>query len=367
MRREVIMPRMGQSMEEGTLLRWLKKSGETVARGEHLAEIETDKSTVEVEALVGGRLIELCVEEGVTVPIGTVIAVVEDGLPAESTGSQDPPPSRNLPERLDVSPVARRLARERGVDLRKVQGTGPDGRIVKEDVLRLSPESSAAKGARVERLGPVRAAVARRVAQSRSTVPHFSVSVDVAASPMLRLKEELADERVTLNDIIVKACAVALDGFGRLNATYSDGTITLREEVDCAIAVATRDGLLAPVVRGCRVLTLRSLSEQSRTLIERARQGVLRPQELEGGSFTVSNLGMLGVRSFEPVINIPQTAILAIGTVRTEARFDEAGRVVPFPVLTVTCVADHRATDGEEVARFLTELRRVCEQPETLR
>jgi len=435
MRKEVTMPRMGQSMDEGRVLHWLKEIGAEVKRGEVIAEIETDKAVVEMEAFVTGTLVEIVVPVGELVPTGTVIAYIDDGRPEPEPVSSTPAPAKpaetfasTVPvdegkpnrrgKRVNASPVASRLADEHGVDLTQVKGTGPDGRIVKADVEACLAQREASRPARVNaspvakrlaegrgvdltqvkgtgpggRIGKadveawleaqhqgvptpgaevvervsfskIKQTTARRMAESKATAPHFYVSMDIEMTQALALRDSLKaqGQEVSINDLILKATALALTRYPHLNATFAGAEIHVHPHVNLAVAVALDDGLITPIIHNCESLSLTEIATAAKQVVERARAGRLRPDDLEGGTFTVSNLGMFGVKHFEAIINPPQAAILTAGMVRRVPVFDACDRVVPAQTLTATVSADHRVTDGAEVARFLKKLQDILE------
>jgi pyruvate dehydrogenase E2 component (dihydrolipoamide acetyltransferase) len=435
MRKEVAMPRMGQSMDEGRVLRWLKEIGAEVKRGEAIAEIETDKAVVEMEAFVTGTLVEIVVPEGELVPTGAVIAYIDDGQPEAEPAAATPTPSKPsrprgpsaTPEaekpvrpvtRINASPVAKRLAGELGIDLGQVAGTGPGGRIVKADVKRYSAQRKAERPARVnaspvakrlaeERgvdlaqvkgtgpggrigkadvkawleaqrkdvstpetegvkhvsLSKIKQTTARRMTESKATAPHFYVSMDIEMRQALALRDWLQAQRqeVSINALILKATALALTRYPHLNATFAGDELHVHPHVNLALAVALDDGLITPVIHSCESLSLIEMAAAAKQVVERARTGRLHPQDLDGGTFTVSNLGMFGIKHFEAIVNPPQAAILTAGAVRRVPVFDALDRIVPAQVLTATVSADHRVTDGAEVAQFLHELKATLE------
>lgn len=409
MRIDVPMPRLGQSMEEGRVLRWLKDVGATVKRGEPLVEIESDKANVEIEAQTSGTLASRLVAEGEVAAVGVAIAVIDDGVAAPAPARVNASPlarrlaeehgidltqltgsgpdgrigkedierqlaarrSAERPARVNASPVAKRLAEEHGVDLGQLTGTGPDGRIGKEDVLAwvaarqpapaVEPASEslpAAPTAPRRALSRMRQTIARRMTHSKATVPHFYVSMDLDMSRALALRDSLKarGHAVTVNDVVLKATALALAQHPALNAALDGDAIVTYPQIDLALAVAVDDGLLTPVLHGCEALSLKAIAVAAQALVERARTGRLQPEDLQGGTFTVTNLGMFGVKQFEAIVNPPQAAILALGVVRREPAFDEQDRVVVAQRLTATLSADHRVTDGAEAARFLRTL-----------
>src|SRR3984885_369575 len=341
---EVIMPRLSDSMEEGTIVRWLKQEGDAVTLGEPLAEVETDKATVTFEAEADGTL-EILVAEGETVALGALIARIGDAVPSAPgdavPSAATPASAGNGAERVKASPLARRMAREAGIDLNGLSGSGPGGRIVKADLDAASaattsvpePESApaptpapAARGNKgvvtIEQLSRSQVQIAQRMAESRATVPDFTLSADVDMQQAVALRDQLrrgahgGDVVPSYNDMVVKACAGALREHPRANAAYRDGAFELYERVNVGIAVAAQDSLIVPTVFDADGKTLLDIAREARTLVERVRQRTVTPAELSGATFTVSNLGMYGVASFAAIINPPQAAILAVGELR---------------------------------------------------
>ena len=431
---EVVMPRLSDSMEEGTILQWLKQVGEEVAVGEELVEIETDKANMAYESDVAGTLVEIVAQEGETLPIGSVIAKVGDSDGASAAGSAgpvaagDPPPppvakassgagppatppaeaaEETAPEaparageRPKASPLARRLAKERGVDLGQLVGSGPAGRIVKADVESaaestagiadagarpgpsLSPPGRAgaeqmpeysgpetAKGqVAYEDLSKLQGTVARRMAESKATAPHFYLQAEVDMSRAVEarslLKSAAKEGEVvpSFNDMVVKGCALALREHPRANGAYRDGRFELYSRVNVGIAVAARDSLVVPTVFDADRKGLRQIAADSRALAERVRDGSITPPELSGATFTVSNLGMFGIDSFAAVINPPQAAILAVGAI-TERAVARDGEVTTAHLMSVNLACDHRILYGAEGAEFLARVRTLLEEP----
>jgi pyruvate dehydrogenase E2 component (dihydrolipoamide acetyltransferase) len=467
---EVVMPRLSDSMEEGTILKWLKADGDEVARGDELVEIETDKATMTYEADTAGAL-KIVAQEGETLPIGQVIARIGGGdeaassdgaaveAPAEvahegseptqqaeasGNGSSEapsapapaatveppsaaaapaatpgaPPPSEGNGGRAKASPVARRIAREQGVDLTALRGSGPGGRIVKADVeaaasgaapTAAAPAAAAAPAdaaapaealvpaeapvpAEAQAAAPPRPAVvaeagtakgdvtireltrtqqviARRMAESKATVPEFTISTDVDMEGAVQLRAQLKAATETTggpvpsyNDMVVKASAMALREFPRANGSYKDGQFELYSRVNIGVAVAAQDALVVPTVFDADRKSLGEIARDSRALAERVRAGAVTPPELSGGTFTVSNLGMFGVTEFVAVINPPQAAILAVGKMEPRAvvRDDE---IVARHTMTITLACDHRILYGADAAEFLARIRALLEQP----
>jgi pyruvate dehydrogenase E2 component (dihydrolipoyllysine-residue acetyltransferase) len=413
----VILPRLGQGMESGTIVRWLKSEGESVDRGEPLYELDTDKVTQEVEAEAAGVLLKIVVTEG-EVPVGQTVGFIgEQGeavpeeqaaAPAEEAatvpaGSQEEPEGavRNVPEgsaheeagtvpaeastapaknggRMKASPLARRIARERGVDLAALAGTGPEGRIVAEDVERAAvPSAGAAVPApapaglpsheEVERveLTSVRRTIARRLTEAWQ-VPVFQLH---ASADMTRVNELLArlhqrdeDLRVTVTDVLTKACAAALMLHGEVNARYAEDAILRFPSANVAIAVAAPQGLVVPVIHGAERLRLAEIAAARRDLVSRAREGKLRQEDLADGTFTISNLGMFRVERFTAVLNPPQAAIVAVGAIEDRA-VPVQGEVAIRPMTTLVATFDHRAVDGAPAAEFLQTVKDFLEEP----
>ena len=445
---DVVMPRLSDSMEEGTVLKWLKAVGDEVAVGDELVEIETDKANMVYEAPDAGVLTEIIAEEGATLPIGEVIATVgaagevkekpdspnggpaagavsetdiqKDSIEKETatvsesapaTGSQGPgspasvapPPSPAGVQgdgdgRVKASPIAKRIAVDRGVDLHALAGSGPGGRIVKADVERAAasgapaaapsaaPAAPAAAPAgptagamekpetakgqvEVVELTKLQQTVARRMAESKATAPHFylQAEIDMSAAVAGRKKlKEMAGEGEpvpTFNDMVVKACALALREFPRANGAYRDGRIELYSRVNVGVAVAAQDALVVPTVFDADQKGLRGISSETKALASRVRDGQITPPELSGGTFTVSNLGMYGVSNFHAVINTPQAGILAVGELKAKAVVTEGGEIEAREMMGVTLACDHRILYGSDGALFLKRVRELLEEP----
>ncbi len=357
---ELLMPRLSDSAEEATILSWLKLPGETVVRGEPLVEVETDKSSVVYDAEVDGVLLEVLVDAGQAVRPGTPIARL---------GPSGSPPAagRRTPRRRSpVTPVARRTARELDVSLDGLRGTGPGGRITREDVVAAS--SPRPPGSE---LSSIQRTIARRMAQSRAEIPDFTLNAEIDMTRALELRADLnrlaeGAAGVSVNDFVVRAAAIALREHPRLNSSFADDHVVTRDEVDIGVAVAAADILLVPVIRNADRLSLADIARRSRELAERARNRSLTPDDTTGGTFTVSNLGMFGVASFHAVINPPQAAILAIGAVVRRPVLDDSGAIVPRNVMIVSLSCDHRVVYGLDAAMFLQRLRELLEHPVAL-
>jgi len=424
---EIVMPRLSDTMERGTIARWLVHEGDAVHEGDVLAEIETDKATMELNSYSDGVLLRILVQDGEAAELGAPIALVgaegEDvsgfsaaeanGDAAASAGEGEAPaPSATAVAapaapasdaaapasaggELKASPVARRIASDAGFDLRPLagKGSGPDGRIVRVDVERAlaggappAPAPSAAAAAPAPAPAPARAAapppepdvviepspmlkaVARRMSASKSEVPHFYLQCEIDMGKALALREELNAElaadgvKLTVNDLIVRACALALRDHPQFHRSWVDGKIYQHSAAHVGVAVALDEGLIVPVIRNADSLPLRELAGVARDLVARARSGSLKQTEIEGGTFSVSNLGMLGITSFQAIINPPEPGILAVGSV-VERATGVGGQVVVRPLMTVNLSVDHRAASGADGARLLQTVTRYLEHP----
>jgi pyruvate dehydrogenase E2 component (dihydrolipoamide acetyltransferase) len=425
-------------MQEGTIAHWLKKPGDEVKKGDTLAEIETDKATMELEAYDSGVLEQILVQEGETVPIGQALAVIGTGAGAQKqeqpaagkTGreaqkqeqeqkpeqeataeesaeeqGQDQSAQRGRADTqrkpdeaeagsdgrsIKASPLARRMAEEHNIDLDKIQGTGPGGRIVRDDIedfLEQRPAAGPAapsseapavpaqvgipQDAEIGQLSRMQASIARRLAESKQTIPHFYVSSEVDMTEALVLRQAFnanAGEggiKVSINDLIVKACALALEKFPEFNSSFKDGQFIRYKHVNVGIAVDIPSGLVVPVIRDANIKGVRTIARESKALIEKARTNKLSQADLEGGTFSISNLGMMDVTEFIAVINPPQAAILAVAS--TRKRFVPIdGQPAIRDLMTMTMSADHRIVYGAGVARFLQEVKRLLENPYNL-
>src|SRR4051812_38924092 len=416
---DVVMPRLSDSMEEGTILKWLKAPGDMVARGEELAEIETDKATMTYESDSDGVL-EIVAQEGETLPIGAVIARIGGGgsngapttpaaaaevpaaapAPVPAPDPPKPPPvTPSAGARVKASPLARRIAKERGIDISSLQGSGPGGRIVKADVegtasttqaqpaatpapasapppapapAPVAIETGTAKGdVTATDLSRTQQVIARRMAESRATVPAFTLQAEIDMERCVELRAELkavaaeGDPVPSYNDMVVKASAIALREYPRANGAYKDGRFELYSRVNVGVAVAAQDALVVPTVFDADRKSLREISADTRALAERVRAGAITPPELSGGTFTVSNLGMFGVRNFAAGINPPQEAILAVGELSQRPAVRD-GEVIPRPLMDVTLACDHRILYGADAATFLARIRELLERPVAL-
>jgi pyruvate dehydrogenase E2 component (dihydrolipoamide acetyltransferase) len=407
---EVKLPRLGQGMESGTIVKWLKSEGEAVKKGEALYELDTDKVTQEVEAEATGVLLKIAIREGEVevgrtigfigdkgedVPAGEApssdsrVAPAEDALDsaekpapkpdqgqAASTNGSSAAPETAVPQesggRIKASPLARRIARERGVDISRIRGTGPDGRIVAEDVERAdvqpsSAGSTAAPSGEVESrpLSSVRKTIARRLTEAW-TVPAFQLTVDAdmtrANQLIARYRELNPDVRVTVTDLLTKLCAQALMRHRDMNVQYSEDALLVFPNANVGIAVAAPQGLVVPVVHAADRLTLAQIAAARGDLVSRARDGKLRNEDLQEGTFTISNLGMYGIDQFIAVLNPPQASILAVGATRDQV-VPRDGELEVLPIMTMTLTCDHRAVDGATGADFLRTVKAYVEAP----
>lgn len=421
-----MMPKLSPTMEEGLLSRWLKKEGDRVSMGEPLAEIDTDKATMEMQALTSGVLRKILINEGESAPLGQLIAIVGEPdedisallnkVPAKTsapvavtqpaaaeaqteTAAEKPIAAGNGKQgevvaaassgRLIVSPLAARMAAEAGIDLRSLSGTGPGGRIIKRDieaalgagtrvgeparVAQLSvvrplqqPATIGASPYRDDLLSEMRKTIARRLVTSIGPVPHFFLTSEIEMDRAVEMRRNINDldpeHKLSLNDIIVKVAAAALIQHPQVNASFQDKSIRYYQRADIGVAVAIDDGLITPVVRAADQKTLTQISSEIRALAERARSRKLKPEEYLGATFSISNLGMLGIDEFTAVINPPEAAILAVGAV-TPKPVVRNNEIVVRQMMRVTMSCDHRAIDGATGARFLQTFRKILENP----
>ena len=414
------MPRLSDSMEEGTILKWLVSEGDEVKRGQPIAEIETDKANMTYEVDTDGTISELVASEGDTLAIGEVIARIGEGNgkpkaekkeepkqeeaadePEEEEPQQEPEPepeqratsngqrTSNGGERVKASPVARRMAGEMGVELAQLEGSGPGGRIVKADVEAAAGDGAprteekpreaqpaaqrgeaGAKGeVEYQELTRLQQTVTRRVAESKATAPDFHLvsEVDMSAAVQLRARlKEVADPAPSFNDMVVKAASIALREHPRVNGAYRDGKFELYSRVNVGVAVAGQDALVVPTIFDADTKSLGQIAKDARGLIGKVRDGKITPPEVSGGTFTVSNLGMYGIDSFSAVINPPQAAILTVGALKKKAVADDRGRIVARDMMNLTLVCDHRILYGADGADFLARVRELLESPLSL-
>jgi pyruvate dehydrogenase E2 component (dihydrolipoamide acetyltransferase) len=433
---EITMPKLSDTMEEGKILRWLKHPGDQIHHGEPIAEVETDKADMVMEAFDDGLLDEIRVKEGESAKVGAIIAVLrstgEVPRPQTERPSGPPPELLPLPEakadlketvprfhpamsalqsaaptaiaapplrpvsmvepeqletpvpgegKLRASPLARRAAEEAGIDLGQVRGTGPEGRITKRDIDNFLREQQLFKFRRLvapreglpgtrEELSKMRKTIAHRMAQSKREIPHFYVTIEVDMEEAVKLKNsleatELFEEDITYNDIIIKATTHALSRYTRMNASFEDDGVVIYPNINIGMAVAVEDGLIVPVIHQCEQKTLPEIARAAHRLVAKAAHGGFSSEDLSGATFTISNMGMLGVEHFAAVIVPPQAAILAVSTVK-EKPVVRNGQVVVGKTMMLTVACDHRVIDGVVGARFLNEVKRFLENPASL-
>lgn len=414
---DLTMPRLSDTMEEGTVARWIKKEGDAIQKGDVIAEIQTDKANMEMEAFDAGVLERIIVPEGRTVPVGDPIAVLNTGHTASARNSASPapaaeaetppiesaaPPEAPAPAQADTaqpapeqsaaggrvkaSPLARRLAQERGLDLSSIRGTGPHGRITRADIekapAQTQPQPAAAPpapqtaprpaaapaapaGGPVAPFSRVQGIIVDRMVQSKTTVPHFYVTTEIDMDGAVALRKQLnslGDQQVSFNDMVVKACAQALRLYPKANVMYTEQGFRQNERVNIGVAVALEDALVVPVVKDVDKKGLFQIAAETRELAQKARENKLSADDLSGGTFTVSNLGMFGVDEFIAIINAPESAILAVGAI-TQKPVVKDGQIVIGHRMRVTLSADHRVLYGANAAEFLRELRQLLESP----
>ena len=422
------MPQMGYDMTEGTVVRWLKPEGAEVNVGEAIAEIETDKAVVEFESTAAGVLRKIVVSEGTTVPVGHTLALIGSADEELPNMAVEPPPtaepqvveSVSVPPRptqvvdptataqaVRASPVARRLAEERSVDLGQVKGTGPGGRITKDDVLAFQPTDhpqeavaappgdmsptvaappadmaptivappgdlapAVAPGEKIP-LTRMRQQIARVTVKSKQEIPHFYVSAEVDVTQAMATRRQIndglvqQDVRVSVNDLVIKACVGALKRYPKFNASFDEDGVQMNEEINVGIAIAEEEGLTVPAIIDCGNKSLVEIAKASRDLIERSKSGTLRPQEYTGGTFSISNMGMFDVSSFVAIIHPPNSAVLAVGKVAKKPVVKD-DRITVAEMMSTTLSVDHRVADGAEGAQFIVEVKRLLENPVTL-
>ncbi len=422
---QILMPALSPTMTEGKLGKWLVKEGDMVKAGDIMAEIETDKATMEFEAVDEGRIGKILVPEGTEgVAVNTPIAVLlEEGesagdvkaaptpqpaakpaavVPAAPAAVAAPAPAAvpaavpsapvKTGERVFASPLARRIAVQNNIDLKAVTGSGPRGRIVKADVEKApkgvaAPTAKAAVAApvaagpgarqladllkmpyRVEPLSGMRKTIARRLTESKQTVPHFYLTIDCEIDELLALRKRLnakSEAKVSVNDFLIRAAALALKKVPEANASYDESGMLYYEHADISVAVATPNGLITPIVKQAEQKGLTQIATEMKDLAARARDGKLKPDEYQGGTFSISNLGMFGIKQFEAVINPPQGCILAVG-MGEERAIVRKGQIVPATIMTVTLSVDHRAVDGAVGAQFLQVFKGYVDDPLTM-
>src|SRR5699024_2317866 len=407
---KVEMPKLSDTMEQGVIAKWNVEEGDQVESGDVIAEVETDKATMEVEVFDAGTILKILADEGDAVPLGKVMAVIgEEGedisdiLEEDANGDEGTTESKDEQEesedaedeeteeteeeqdegeerapapasgngRIKASPLARKMAEEQGITLTNVEGSGPQGRIIKRDIESYEPSAAPAAPAVVShedqehRVSQMRKTIARRLSESKFTNPHYyeTVSIDMAAAWDARKKlNEVSDTKISFNDIVVKACAAALRKHPEVNSSWHGDTIVEHGDVNVAVAVAIDEGLVTPVINNTDQKGLQQIGTETRDLAEKARDRKLQPEQMEGSTFTVSNLGMFGIEEFTAIINPPNACILAVGAIK-EVPVVEDGAVVPGKRMKITLSSDHRIVDGAMAARFLSTLKTMLENP----
>lgn len=415
---KIEMPKLSDTMEEGVIAKWNVKEGDEVSSGDVIAEVETDKATMDVEVFDDGTVLKILVDEGDAVPLGGLMAVVgEEGeditdilesagngkAEAEETeeekseekekekkkefdpilgdlngdsGEKEEKEETTVSEddgRIKASPLARKMAEEKGIELNKVKGSGPDGRIIKRDIESYEPpkeepaaaEQFESRETEQVRVSQMRKTIARRLAESKFNSPHFYETVDIDMEKLVEERKalnEVSDVKISFNDLVVKACAIALRRHPDINASWDEDVITKHGDIHVAVAVAVDEGLLTPVIRHTDQKNLRQISSETRELAELARNRKLQPEQMEGSTFTISNLGMFGIEEFTAIINPPNACILAVGAIR-DVPVVKNGEVVPGKRMKVTLSSDHRIVDGAKAAPFLNTIRELLENP----
>ena len=419
MAKDILMPLLSPSMTEGTLVKWLKKEGDPVKSGDVLAEVETDKATMDLEAFDSGILRKILIGEGEKVPVQTRIGIIgskdekiDESAPAAPAKAAAPkeadasaPAAKEEPKkeeakapaatttaapsggRVKASPLAKKIAADKGVALASLTGTGPGGRIVKSDVLNAPANGHAAGSGRSSiyapgpiakegstKLSTMRSIIAKRLLESKTTIPHFYLEIEVDAKPLLDLRAQLNDSlgklqppvKLSLNDFVLKAAAEAVRRVPAVNASFEGDSIRQFPDVQLSFAVAIAEGLITPIIKEAQNKSLIQISAEAKSLAAKAKEGKLKPEEFQGGTFTVSNLGMLGIDSFSAIINPPQVAILAIGNILKKPVVDANEAIVIGHRQSITLSCDHRVVDGAVGAAYLKELRELIEKPAQL-
>jgi len=364
------MPKLSPTMSEGTIAEWLKKEGEFIEDGEPALSIATDKASIEYAPLEGGWLQKILVPEGGEMKVNEPIALLTKEKDGKVEELPTPPPKEEKQEstRLFASPLAKRLAKEKDIDLTTIHGTGPGGRIMRRDLQEIKAKIVEPPKEPVhikeEAVSPMRRTIGDRLQMSKATIPHFYLQQTLQVDELVAIRERGKKEGYTINDFIVKATAIALEKHPEVNCGYNNETkkkITF-PSVDVCVAVTIPGGLVTPIIKECNSKPLNTISKEIKELATRAREGKLSPHEYQGGSFTISNLGMYGITSFEAIINPPQGAILSIGAIHN-APVVKDGVIQPGKELTLTLSSDHRIIDGAEAAQFIKTLRELLENP----
>ena len=384
---EVInMPRLSDTMEEGTLAKWFKKVGDSVNEGDILAEIETDKATMEFESFHEGELLHIGIKEGETAPVDSIIAIIGkkgedissliDASKSEPEPVKEPEPikSKSLGEKVLISPLANKLAHEKGIDINQVKGTGDNGRIVKRDIENYKPASFVNTNNMILPTeessydlsnSTMRKSIAKRLSESKFTAPHYYLTVEFEMDNMISFRQQYINtqnKKISYNDIIVKAVALSLVKNPKVNSRWYDDKIQVNEHIHLGIAVAVEDGLIVPVVKFASSKNFSQINDEIKDFAERAKNKKLTPAEIEGSTFTISNLGMFGIESFTSIINQPNSAILSVGSI-IQKPIVKDGEIVVGNTMKLTLACDHRTVDGATGSSFLQTLKEYIENP----
>ncbi|HUB68228.1 MAG TPA: pyruvate dehydrogenase complex dihydrolipoamide acetyltransferase [Candidatus Methylacidiphilales bacterium] len=411
MAKDILMPALSPSMTEGTLVKWIKKEGDAIKQGDVLAEVETDKATMDLEAFDAGILRKILIQGGEKVPINTRIGIIgakdeaiDLSAPAKLEAAAAPPPKKEETKapatatpvpashaapsggsRIKASPLAKKIAKAEGINLAILTGSGPGGRIVKKDVLNAPANGRVAGGSSIHPRGPIakegvqklstmRSVIAKRLLESKTQIPHFYLEIEIDAKPLLDLRAQLNDAlgklnppvKLSLNDFVLKAAAEAVRRVPSVNASFEGDSIRQFADVQLSFAVAIPEGLITPIIREAQNKSLLQINAEAKALAAKAREGKLKPEEFQGGTFTVSNLGMLGIDRFSAIINPPQAAILAVGNIVKKAVVGSNDEIIAGHRQSITLSCDHRVVDGAVGATYLKELRELLEKPALL-
>jgi pyruvate dehydrogenase E2 component (dihydrolipoamide acetyltransferase) len=401
---QITMPKLSDTMLEGTLIKWHKKAGDKISVGDVIADVETDKATMEMEAFDDGTITDILIPEGGVVKVGQPIANLEGGKKSAVKSTPSAAPAASAPavtapttaktmsttsadgSRIKASPLAKKIALERGVDLSGVQGTGPGGRIVAADVpatASAQARSAAPAAPRIEvpfsdsdtktPLSGMRRTIAERLLASKTQIPHFYLTIEIDAAPLAKLRKDLnaaaeaaGTAKVTVNDFILLAAARAAKQHPKVNAAFAGDSVVEYGSVNLSVAIAVEDGLITPVIRDAQNLSLREISTAVKDLAVRARSKKIKPEEYQGGTLTISNLGAYGIDSFYAIINPPQAAILAVGAIVKKPVVNAQDQIVAGQRMTISLSGDHRVVDGAAGAEFLATIRKSLESPTSL-
>lgn len=395
---EVIMPKLGMTMESGLIVNWLKKEGEHVKKGEPLLDVMTDKVTIEVESFNTGYLKKILAREGEEIPVTEVIAYIggKDEEVSEEIikgrikekKEEKVEVKRREEEKIIASPLAKRLAKEMAIDLSKIFGTGPGGRIIKADVLKVAKEAKLKKKEKIEiekeieekvvtpeilekiPLAGLRKAIAERMSKSKSEIPHITLFIDVDMSSSEIFKEkinqEIGEKKISYTDLIIKATALSLKKYQILNSTLENKRIIIFKDINIGLAVSIKDGLIVPVIRNANRLSIEEIANKRVKLVKRARENKLELRDVTGSTFTITNLGMYEIDYFSPIINLPEAGILAVGSIVKRPAIGKEGEITVKPMLKLGLALDHRILDGAVGAKFLQYLRNILQEPSKL-